>query len=161
MSTPADADLTVRRSVVVNTSPERAFRVFTEKFGSWWPAGHHIGEAELADVVVEPFVGGRWFERGTDGSECDWGRVLAHEPPHRLLLSWHLQADWAPDSDPARASEIEVRFAAEADGRTRVDLEHRALHRHGDGAASISEAISQESGWTGILASYVAAVGAP
>lgn len=159
MSTPADSDLAVRRSVVVDADPARAFRVFTAEFGSWWPMSHHIGATDPVDVVIEPETGGRWYERGTDGVECDWGRVLAHEPPHRLLLSWHLQADWEPDPDPARASEIEVRFTAEADGRTRVDLEHRALHRHGDGAASISEAIGKETGWTGILASYRDAVG--
>ena len=145
--------LAVTKTVTVRAGRERAFTVFTERFFVWWPKGHHIGDVELADVVVEPREGGRWFERGEDGTECDWGRVLAWEPPGRLLLSWHLQGDWEYHPDPAKASEIEVRFVAEADGLTRVELEHRHIERH-DLADDVISGVDSENGWSGILASY-------
>jgi uncharacterized protein YndB with AHSA1/START domain len=157
MSTDTDA-MTVTRSITVNASRERAFAVFTEKFFTWWPKSHHIGTAELADAVIEPAVGGRWYERGTDGSECDWGAVLAYDPPERIVLSWHLQGDWSYDPDPARASEVEVEFAAEAGGRTRVVLTHRHLERHDDQGA-VRRGVDSPGGWGGILADYAAACG--
>lgn len=145
----------VRRTVTVNVPVERAFEVFTAQQGSWWPLdSHHIGEQDAVAAVVEPRAGGRWFERAADGTECDWGRVLAWEPPHRVVLAWHLNADWEYDPDPAGSSEVEVRFLPEGDHATRVELEHRNLHRHGVRAEEIREAISREGGWGGLLESF-------
>ena len=137
--------ISVTKSVTVNAGRERAFTVFTEKFFTWWPKSHHIGDAELADAVIEPKVGGRWYERGVDGAECDWGRVLAYEPPDRVVLSWHLQGDWSYDPDPAKASEIEVRFVKEAARRTRVELTHRHIERHDD---PDDDAAAEWQGWS-------------
>lgn len=144
---------TVTRTITVRAARQHAFTVFTERFFSWWPKGHHIGDAELADAVIEPREGGRWYERGIDGTECDWGQVLAWEPPARLLLSWHLQGDWTYDPDPAKASEIEVRFVAESDVLTRVELEHRHIERH-DLAEDVRSGVSGAGGWAGILAAF-------
>jgi uncharacterized protein YndB with AHSA1/START domain len=154
-----DTNVRVTKSVTVRASAERAFTVFTERFASWWPASHHIGAAELADAVIEPRVGGRWFERGVDGAECDWGQVLAYEPPARVVLSWHLQGDWSYHPDPARASEVEVRFVAEAPDRTRVELEHRHLERHDDPDA-VRDGVASPKGWSGILDGYTALIAA-
>jgi len=151
--TTGTTNLTVTKTVTVRAGREHAFTVFTERFFGWWPKSHHIGDAELADAVIEPRTGGRWYERGTDGVECDWGQVLAWEPPGRLVLSWHLQDDWNYHPDPAKASEIEVRFVAEAPDRTRVELEHRHIERH-DGADDVRSAVSSPNGWSGILVAY-------
>ncbi|HET8641221.1 MAG TPA: SRPBCC family protein [Pseudonocardiaceae bacterium] len=141
---------TVRRTITVAAPAERAFRTFTESFSTWWPAGYHIGETDYAEAVIEPHEGGRWFERGVDGSECDWGRVLVWDPPGRLVLSWQINGRWQPDPDPARASEIEVLFTAEGDGRTRVDLEHRRLERLVEGQG-MHDSVSGEGGWGMLL----------
>ena len=146
----------VRCAVTVPLSPERAFALFTEGYHSWWP-GHHIGTAELAEAVLEPRTGGRYYERGVDGSECDWGTVLACDPPYRILVTWQITArggDWVYDPDPSHASEFEVTFVPQPDGQTRVELEHRHIERHGEGAAGIHAGISSEGGWAGILESY-------
>jgi len=152
-------NLTVTKSITVRAGRERAFTVFTERFVTWWPASHHIGAAELADAVIEPRAGGRWYERGVDGTECDWGTVLAYDPPDRVLLSWHLQGDWSYDPDPAKASDIEVRFIEEAADRTRVELAHRHIERH-TGAAEVVIGVDSPGGWTGILAAYAEQVAA-
>lgn len=149
--------LSVTKSITVNAGRERAFAVFTEKFFTWWPKSHHIGDAELADAVIEPRVGGRWYERDADGGECDWGVVLAYDPPDRVLLSWHLQGDWSYHPDPAKASEVEVRFVAEADDRTRVELTHRHIERH-DGHEQVRVGVDSPNGWSGILAGYAEAI---
>jgi uncharacterized protein YndB with AHSA1/START domain len=149
--------LAVTKSITVRAGRERAFTVFTAKFFTWWPASHHIGEAEMADAIIEPHEGGRWYERGADGVECDWGRVLAYEPSDRILLSWHLQGDWSYDPDPAKASEVEVRFVEEAPDRTRVELTHRHIERHDD-QDKVYAGIDSPSGWGGILATYAEAV---
>lgn len=146
-------NMVVSKTITVRAGQERAFTVFTERFFSWWPKSHHIGDAELADAVIEPREGGRWYERGADGTECDWGRVLAWEPPSRVVLSWHLQGDWSYHPDPAMASEIEVRFTAESPAVTRVDLEHRHLERH-DNPVEVRSGVDSPNGWTGILAQY-------
>jgi uncharacterized protein YndB with AHSA1/START domain len=145
--------MAVRKTITVRAPRERAFTVFTERFGTWWPAEHHIGAADLADAIIEPRVGGRYYERGVDGSECDWGRVLAYDPPDRVVLSWHLQGDWKYHPDPAKASEIEVRFIAEGPDRTRVELEHRHIERH-DLADDVLRGIDSPDGWSGILQRY-------
>jgi uncharacterized protein YndB with AHSA1/START domain len=141
----------VRRSVTVAAPLRRAFRVFTEQLGTWWPKQHRIGEAEIDDVVVEPMVGGRWFEVGVDGKECDTGRVTAYQPPDRLTLAWQLDGAWRYDPDPAHASEVDVRFIAEGPDRTRVELEHRGFERHGDGAEGVWQGVSSLMGWTHVL----------
>jgi uncharacterized protein YndB with AHSA1/START domain len=147
----------VRTAVTVEASADRAFALFTEGMTGWWPLEtHRIGAQPAEAAVLEPRVGGRWFERAADGSECDWGRVLAWEPPRRVLLAWHLASDWRFDPDPAHASEIEVTFVPE-DGRTRVTLVHRAFERHGADAESIRSSVGSEGGWPGILARYAGA----
>jgi uncharacterized protein YndB with AHSA1/START domain len=137
----------VVRSITVATSRDRAFKVFTEQIGTWWPKEYSIGEADMADFVVEPKVGGRWYEVGADGVECDTGRVLVCEPPERVVFAWHLNGEWQFDPDPDHASEVEVRFVAEAPGRTRVELEHRNLERHGPGWEPERDAVGGEGGW--------------
>jgi uncharacterized protein YndB with AHSA1/START domain len=147
----------VRREITVHAPPERAFAVFTERFDAWWPRSHHIGAAEMQQAVVEPRRGGRWYERGTDGSTCDWGEVLAWEPPHRLVLSWHLGGDWRYDPDPAHASEVEVTFTPTGEG-TRVELVHRHFERHGAGGDQLRESVAGPGGWAGLLDLYAQAV---
>jgi uncharacterized protein YndB with AHSA1/START domain len=141
------AESSVRTSIVVDAPIERAFSVFTADMGSWWPSDHHILKAELAEMVFEPRVGGHVYDRGTDGSECRWARVLAYEPPNRVVFSWDVSAQWELETDPARASEVEVRFLAESPERTRVELEHRHLERHGDGWENVRNAVGSEGGW--------------
>src|SRR5439155_9526640 len=122
-----------------------AFRTFTASFDSWWPREHHIGQADLAEAVLEPGTGGRWYEKGVDGSECEWGRVLAWEPPHRVVLAWHIGGDW--QYHPDQFSEVEVRFTAEGPDATRVELEHRLLERHGESGADLQKSVGAEGGW--------------
>jgi uncharacterized protein YndB with AHSA1/START domain len=150
----AIAESAVRREVTVAVPPERAFEVFTGGMGTWWPLEtHHIGEQVPVDVVIEPHVGGRCFERAADGTECDWGRVLAWEPPGRLVFARHLTSEWAFDPDPENATHVEVRFTPDGDG-TRVELEHRHLERYADKAAEMHEALGSDGGWTGLLRLY-------
>jgi uncharacterized protein YndB with AHSA1/START domain len=141
----------VSHTLTVRAPVERAFTVFTDGFGSWWPATHHLGDAELADAIIEPRAGGRWYERNADGSECDWGHVIAWEPPHRVLLAWQLDADWR--YDPDLITEVDVRFEPDGDG-TRVTFEHRHLERMGDRSEEVRRAIDSPEGWRGILANY-------
>jgi uncharacterized protein YndB with AHSA1/START domain len=141
------SDTAVRTSIVVAAPIDRAFSVFTEDIGSWWPADHHVLQAELADMVFEPRVGGHVYDRGVDGSESRWARVLAYEPPHRIVISWDLSMQWQIETDPAKTSEIEVRFMSEAPDRTRVELEHRNLERHGDGWENMRDAVGAPDGW--------------
>jgi uncharacterized protein YndB with AHSA1/START domain len=159
MSQQNRADSVVR-TVTVAAGQERAFEVYTARFGSWWPKEHHVGEADMVTCSFEPRVGGRWYETGVDGSECDWGRVLVWDPPNRLVHTWQLQGDWRFDPDPARASEVEVRFVAEGPARTRVEIEHRYLERHGDGADSVRAGVSSPKGYDYCLAGYVALLSA-
>lgn len=135
----------VVRSVTVNASAENAFTVFTESFASWWPPEHHINPAGYAGAYIEPEVGGRWFERAADGSECDWGRVLEWEPPRRVLLSWHLNGEFEYDPDPDRASEVEVRFVSDGSS-TRVEVEHRKFDR-AVGGERLREGVGGSGGW--------------
>ncbi len=139
-------ETSVTTQTVVDAPIDHAFRVFTDGIGSWWDPGHHILEAELAEMVFEPRVGGHIIDRGTDGSECRWARVLAYEPPHRVCFSWDINLRWQLESDPAKASEIEVTFTEEGPDRTRVLLTHRHLDRHGEGWEAMRDAVG--SGWT-------------
>jgi len=146
------ADLVVRKSIVVQAPIERAFQVYTEGFASWWPMStHHIGDAEPETVITELRPGGRQYERAPDGAECTWGYVIAYEPPHRIVTSWHLQGDWKFDPDPERASVVTVTFIPEGDSQTRVELEHGELWRHGEAGEKIREGVSQPGGWGSIL----------
>lgn len=135
----------VTTSTEVQAPIEHAFRVFTEGIGTWWNPDHHILQAELAEMEFEPRVGGHIIDRGTDGSECRWSRVLAYEPPQRVCFSWDINLRWEIESDPAKASEIEVTFTADGPDRTQVVLVHRHLDRHGDGWEGMRDAIG--SGW--------------
>jgi uncharacterized protein YndB with AHSA1/START domain len=136
--------------VTVSVPVEQAFRVFTDSFNTWWPQQHHIGQADLAEAILEPRAGGRWYERGVDGSTCDWGRVLVWEPPHRLVVTWQINGEWQFDPDPEHASEVEVRFTADGPEQTTVELEHRLLHRLVGGQA-VRDAIDSGDGWIAIL----------
>jgi uncharacterized protein YndB with AHSA1/START domain len=156
MSQPVETKDAVRQTITVPATPDRAFRVFTEQFGLWWPREYSIGKTEMADFVVEPRVGGRWYEIGVDGTECDTGRVMAYDPPHRLVLAWHLDGDWQFDPDPSHASEVEIRFIPEGEGATRVDLEHRHFERHGASAPAVRAAVESTGGWGHCVAAYMA-----
>jgi uncharacterized protein YndB with AHSA1/START domain len=137
----------VRKTVVVNAPQERAFKIFTEFFGGWWPSSHHIGKSPFETAILEGRPGGRWYERATDGTECEWGKVLVWEPPSRIVLSWQIDADWQCQPDLAKASEVEVRFVAESETVTRVDLEHRNLERHGAGGGVVRGQVDSPGGW--------------
>jgi uncharacterized protein YndB with AHSA1/START domain len=139
-------ETSVAVSAEVSAPIEHTFRVFTEGIGSWWDPGHHILESELAEMIFEPRVGGHIVDRGTDGSECRWSRVLAWEPPRRVCFSWDINLRWELETDPAKASEIEVTFTAEGPERTRVVLTHRHLDRHGEGWKAMRDAVG--SGWS-------------
>jgi uncharacterized protein YndB with AHSA1/START domain len=157
MSTGAKtiAPAPVRKSLTVKASPERAFSVFTADFGRWWPRSHSIGTSPLKTAVIEPRPGGRWYQIGEDGSECDWGKVLVWEPPARLVLAWQIGADWR--FDPGLVTEVELRFSPEGAGMTRVELEHRHLERMGDAAESVRTAVDSPNGWGLILQSFASA----
>lgn len=144
----------VTQSVVVDAPIERAFRVFVEDFGSFKPAGHNLLGVDIAETVFEPRVGGHVYDRGSDGSECRWATVLAYEPPHRLLLSWNISPQWRIETDRAKASEWEVRFTAEDARRTRVEIEHRHLERHGDGWEGVRDGVGGDGGWPLYLQRY-------
>jgi uncharacterized protein YndB with AHSA1/START domain len=153
MNTHAPAT-SVRQSVVVNAPIARAFKVFTEDFGAFKPAEHNLLAVPIKETVFEPRVGGYLYDRGIDGSECRWARVLAYEPPNRVLLSWNITPKWQIETDPARASEWEVRFTAVDAKRTRVDLEHRKLERHGEGWESERDGVAGDHGWPLYLRRY-------
>jgi uncharacterized protein YndB with AHSA1/START domain len=142
-----DTDTSVHRAIVVEAPIERAFRVFTEDFDRVKPREHNMLEVEIAETVFEPHVGGRVYDRGVDGSECQWARVLAFEPPNRVVFSWDISPQWQLESDLERTSEVEVRFIAESAERTRVELEHRNLDRHGEGWEGERDAVGGGGGW--------------
>lgn len=137
----------VRHTIVVRAPIERAFRVFTEDFGSFKPPEHNLMSVPIEATIFEPRVGGHLYDRGTDGTECRWARVLAYDPPNRVVFSWDIGPTWQVESDPSRTSEVEVRFIAEDGDRTRVELEHRNLDRHGDGWESVRDGIDAADGW--------------
>ena len=144
----------VRSSIVVDAPIDRAFAVFTEGIASWWPPDHHILGAELASMEFEPRVGGSIVDRGVDGSECRWARVLAFDPPDRVVFSWEISPQWQIESDADHASEVEVRFVSESPQRTRVELEHRNIDRHGPGWESVESGVDGDEGWPLYLARY-------
>jgi uncharacterized protein YndB with AHSA1/START domain len=141
------APTAVHSSIVVDAPIERAFSVFTDGISTWWPPEHHILQAELAETVFEPREGGYVYDRGVDGSECRWARVLVYAPPGRVVFSWNVSPQWQLESNPERTSEVEIRFAAEGPARTRVELEHRNLDRHGEGWQQMRDAVGSPDGW--------------
>jgi uncharacterized protein YndB with AHSA1/START domain len=146
MTTPAAAT-SIRHEVVVEAPIERAFSVFTDGFGTFKPREHNLLEVDIAETVFETHVGGNIYDRGVDGSECRWARVLAFEPPNRVVFSWDISPQWQIETDPDKTSEVEVRFIAEAPDRTRVELEHRNLHRHGAGWEAERDGVGGDHGW--------------
>jgi uncharacterized protein YndB with AHSA1/START domain len=153
MSTP---DTSVRRQIVVEAPVERAFAVFVEQFDRIKPPEHNILGVERVETVFEPHVGGHVYDRGADGSECRWARVLAYEPPTRVVISWDLSPHWQVETDPARTSEVEVRFVPETAERTRIELEHRHLERHGEGWEGIRDGVGSDGGWPLYLERFAA-----
>jgi uncharacterized protein YndB with AHSA1/START domain len=146
MSTQA-TDTSIRNSIVVDAPIERAFSVFTDGFGSFKPRQHNLLQVDIAETVFETHVGGNIYDRGVDGSECRWARVLAFEPPDRVVFSWDISPQWQIETDLDKTSEVEVRFIAEAPERTRVELEHRNLDRHGPGWEAERDGVGSDQGW--------------
>jgi uncharacterized protein YndB with AHSA1/START domain len=159
MTTSAQ-DTSVRTSIVVDAPIERAFSVFTEDFGSFKPPEHNLLGVEIAETVFEPRVGGQLYDRGVDGSECRWARVLAYEPPSRVVFSWDINPQWQIETDLDKTSEVEVRFFEESAERTRVELEHRNLDRHGDGWEPERDAVGSDGGWPLYLQRYAERIAA-
>lgn len=145
---------TIRHRIIVNAPIERAFTVFTERFGDFKPGEHNLLTVPIAETVFEPRAGGHIYDRGVDDSVCRWARVLVWEPPRRVVFSWDIDATWRPETDPAKASEVEVRFTAIAADRTRVDLEHRHLDRHGPGWRAVADGVDGDAGWPLYLRRY-------
>jgi uncharacterized protein YndB with AHSA1/START domain len=144
----------VRRHVIVDTSIDRAFEVFVRRFGDFKPKEHNLLGAEIVETRFEPEVGGHIFDRAADGSECRWARVLVYEPPERLVFSWDIGPTWQLETNEVDASEVEVRFTAETPTRTRVDLEHRHLERHGPGWEGVRDGVADDGGWPLYLSRY-------
>jgi uncharacterized protein YndB with AHSA1/START domain len=144
----------VKQSIVVEAPIAHAFKVFTEGFGRFKPAEHNMLRVAIAETVFEPHVGGYLYDRGVDGSTCRWARVLAYEPPNRVLLSWNISPQWQIETDPDKSSEWEVRFIAETAHRTRVELEHRKLERHGEGWEGVRDGVAGDQGWPLYLRRY-------
>jgi uncharacterized protein YndB with AHSA1/START domain len=153
MSTQA-AETSVRTTIVVDAPLDRAFSIFTDGFGSWFPREYNLLPVDIAERTFEPREGGRICDRGVDGSECHWGRVLAYEPPNRVVFSWDISPRWEVETDPDKTSEVEVRFVEEAPDRTRLELEHRNLDRHGEGWEQIRESVGGEGGWPRCLRAF-------
>jgi uncharacterized protein YndB with AHSA1/START domain len=157
MTTATIKPAPVRKSVVVEASMDRAFEVFTARFASWWPASHSIGKSPLKSAIIEPRAGGRWYEIGEDGSECEWGEVLTWDRPRRLVLAWRIRNDWR--YDPDLLTEVDIKFTSLGEASTRVDLEHRLLENMGDAGEAARQVFESDGGWSGLLARYQAAAG--
>jgi uncharacterized protein YndB with AHSA1/START domain len=154
--TPTVEEAVVQKSVRVQTSAERAFSLFVEQMETWWPPAHHIGAQPFQLIVVEPRVGGRWYERDAQGNECNWGQVRAWGPPHLVTLSWHLGPDWKFNPDLEKASEVEIRFTAEGPSATLVELRHSKLDRHGEGYEQLRAMLDGPGAWEATLAAFAA-----
>ena len=152
MSTESTAAVEVVRSVSVPLAQARTFDLFTTRMTDFWPKEHSIGSPAIADVVIEPRSGGRWFERGVDGSECPWGRVASWDPPRALVLLWQIGADW--HFDPDFETEVEVTFTEEDGGRTSVELRHRNLQRYGNATEQMRAIFDDPKGWAGTLSAF-------
>jgi uncharacterized protein YndB with AHSA1/START domain len=150
------ADTVVRRQIVVQAPIDKAFAVFTTGFGDFKPPEHNLLAAPIAETVFEPRVGGHIYDRGTDGTECRWARVLVYEPPDRVVFSWDIGPTWQLEGEPDNTSEVEVRFVAETTERTRVELEHRNIDRHGPGWEAVRDGVGHDGGWPLYLDRYAA-----
>ena len=151
-----DPSTLVRRSVVVDATPEQAFRFFTRDIGAWWDPNKHLLAEPLAEMVFEPHVGGHIIDRGINGAENRWATILAYEPPTRVAFSWDVNLVWQTETDPSKRSEVHVTFTAQGERSTLVELEHRHLDRHGDGWEAMRDAVSAPNGWD--LQPYAAAL---
>ena len=158
--TQETSERVVEKSVTVSVPVERAFEVFTDGFGDWFPRQYNLMQSDIVERVFEPRAGGEVYDRGADGEECHWGRVLEYEPPKRVILGWGISPEWQVETDPDRISEVQVDFIAESDARTRVELEHRHFERHGDGWEQLRDAIAGPGGWSGCLEAYAATIAA-
>src|SRR3954466_7752698 len=152
------ADTSVRKSVTVNASQQRAFEVFTQGFDGWWPRSHHIGKSPMKQAIIETRVGGRCYTTQEDGTECDWGQILAWDPPQRFVMAWQITPEWGYQPDLTRASEVEIRFTPLPGGATRVDLEHRHFERMGPGGETMRVGVSGTGGWSTLLDQFKAHV---
>lgn len=150
------ATAVVHQRVVVEAPIERAFTVFTERFGDFKPPEHNLLHSPIAETVFDPRVGGHIYDRAVDGTECHWARVLAYEPPDRVVFSWDIGPQWELEANPDNTSEVEVRFVAETSERTRVELEHRNIDRHGPGWQAVRDGVADDQGWPLYLARYAA-----
>jgi uncharacterized protein YndB with AHSA1/START domain len=153
MSTQAE-QTSILASITVEAPVERAFAVFVEDFDRIKPREHNLLGADIAETIFEPRAGGHIYDRGVDGSECRWARVLAYEPPNRVVFTWDISPQWQVESDPEKASEVEVRFISEDSERTRVELEHRNLDRHGAGWEGMRAGVESPDGWPLYLNRY-------
>jgi len=150
------ADTSVKKSIVVKTSVERAFEVFTTGFDGWWPRSHHIGKSPMKTAIIETRRGGRCYTTQEDGTDCDWGHILEWDPPHRLLIAWQITHEWGYQPDLAKSSEVEIRFSPEPGGGTRVDLEHRHFERMGPEGDTMRIGVGGPGGWAGLLEMFKA-----
>jgi uncharacterized protein YndB with AHSA1/START domain len=141
----------VKKSITVRASVPQAFEIFTADFDSWWPRSHHIGSSPMQKAIIETHLRGRCYSEQIDGTECDWGQVLAWEPPHRLVIAWQIGGDWKYEPDLAKSSEVEILFTEEPDGRTLVSLEHRHLDRTATHAEAMRASLESPNGWGGML----------
>jgi uncharacterized protein YndB with AHSA1/START domain len=141
----------VQKTITVQASPARAFEVFTAGIDAWWPRSHHIGKSPMKKVILEGRPGGRCYTLQEDGTDCDWGKVLAWEPPHRFLMAWQITHLWGYEPDLAKSSEVEVVFTAVEQGKTRVDVQHRYFERMGPGGAAMRTAVDSPGGWGSLL----------
>jgi uncharacterized protein YndB with AHSA1/START domain len=157
MSTDTE-QTSIRTDVLVDAAQDRAFKLFTEQFDKIKPREHNMLGVDIAESVFEPHAGGRVYDRGVDGSERQWGRVLLFEPPERIVFTWDISPYWQIETDLSKASEVEIRFIAESADRTRVELEHRHLDRHGDGWEGLRAGVEGDEGWPLYLARYAALV---
>jgi uncharacterized protein YndB with AHSA1/START domain len=157
MTTQAQA-ASVRTQIVVEAPLERAFRVFTEEFDRVKPHEHNMLEVAIAETIFEARVGGHIYDRGVDGSVCRWARVLAYDPPERVVFTWDISPYWQLETDPDKASEVEVRFISESPERTRVELEHRHIDRHGEGWEGLRDGLAGPDAWPLYLGRFADAV---
>lgn len=148
------AEPVVRRHIVVASSIGDAFAAFVDRFGEFKPPEHNLLAADITETRFEPMVGGHIYDRAADGTECRWARVLVYEPPDRVVFSWDISPQWQLEANESNASEVEVRFVAESATRTRLELEHRHLDRHGPGWESLRDGIGSDGGWPLYLARY-------
>ena len=149
----------VRHQVTVPIDRERAFRLFTEEIGSWWPSeGYKISEGSITEVF-EPRQGGRWYELAEDGSQCTVGTILEWDPPSRFVMTWQLTPDWSLEDDLERATKVEVVFEEAEGGGTRVSLEHRGFEAYGESGARMRGEVGGEGGWPALMQLYAEEAG--